>query len=152
MGLFFLLHMELSNKFEYAMLSLIALAACYATGESLQIREIAARQNIPNRYLEEILATLRRGGLIKSIRGVKGGYVLARDPQKMTLLDAFRCIEGLDTERKQNSTPTTVETEVIQQMWQDAGQAAYSVLEKYTLKDLCEQREKRRQMELMYYI
>jgi Rrf2 family protein len=145
--------MELSNKFEYAILSLVALAACYATGESLQIREIAARQNIPNRYLEEILATLRRGGLIKSIRGVKGGYVLARDPQKMTLLDAFRCIEGLDTVgREQNSTPTTVETEVIQQMWQDASQAAYSVLEKYTLHDLCEQREKRRQMELMYYI
>ncbi|MBW4499924.1 MAG: Rrf2 family transcriptional regulator [Scytonema hyalinum WJT4-NPBG1] len=145
--------MELSNKFEYAILSLVALAACYATGESLQIREIAARQNIPNRYLEEILATLRRGGLIKSIRGVKGGYVLARDPQKMTLLDAFRCIEGLDAVgREQNSTPTTVETEVIQQMWQDASQAAYSVLEKYTLHDLCEQREKRRQMELMYYI
>ncbi len=145
--------MELSNKFEYAILSLVALAACYATGESLQIREIAARQNIPNRYLEEILATLRRGGLIKSIRGVKGGYVLARDPQKITLLDAFRCIEGLDAVgREQNSTPTTVETEVIQQMWQDASQAAYSVLEKYTLHDLCEQREKRRQMELMYYI
>lgn len=145
--------MELSNKFEYAVLSLVALASCYATGESLQIREIAARQNIPNRYLEEILATLRRGGLIKSIRGIKGGYVLARDPRKMTLLDAFRCIEGLDAvEREQNSTSTTVETEVIQEMWQDARQAAYSVLEKYTLQDLCEQREKRRQMELMYYI
>ena len=145
--------MELSNKSEYAILSLIALAACYSTGESLQIREIAARQNIPNRYLEEILATLRRGGLIKSIRGVKGGYVLARDPRKITLLDAFRCIEGLDAGvPDKHSTPTTVETEVIEEMWQDARQAAYSVLEKYTLHELCEQREKRRQMELMYYI
>jgi Rrf2 family protein len=87
--------MELSNKTEYAILSLLALAKCYADGESLQIREIAARQNIPNRYLEELLATLRRGGLIKSIRGVKGGYVLAREPQKITILDALRCIEGL---------------------------------------------------------
>ncbi|MBW4634990.1 MAG: Rrf2 family transcriptional regulator [Iphinoe sp. HA4291-MV1] len=145
--------MELSNKSEYAILSLIALAACYSTGESLQIREIAALQNIPNRYLEELLATLRRGGLIKSIRGVKGGYILAREPQKITLLDAFRCIEGLDADvSKKNSTPTSVETEVIQEIWQEARQAAYSVLQKYTLYDLCKQRAKRRQMELMYYI
>ncbi|WP_017318636.1 RrF2 family transcriptional regulator [Mastigocladopsis repens] len=145
--------MELSNKSEYAILSLIALAACYFTGESLQIREIAARQNIPNRYLEELLATLRRGGLIKSIRGVKGGYVLARDPRKITLLDAFRCIEGLDADvPDKTSTSKTVETEVIQEMWEEARQAAYSVLQKYTLHDVCEQRAKRRQMELMYYI
>ncbi|ARV62840.1 transcriptional regulator [Nostocales cyanobacterium HT-58-2] len=145
--------MELSNKTEYAILSLMALAACYPISESLQIREIAARQNIPNRYLEELLATLRRGGLIKSIRGVKGGYVLARDPRKITLLDAFLCIEGLDAGvPNRNSTSQTVETEVIQELWHEACQAAYSVLQKYTLHDLCEQREKRRQMELMYYI
>ncbi|NMG10251.1 Rrf2 family transcriptional regulator [Brasilonema sp. UFV-L1] len=145
--------MELSNKTEYAILSLIALAACYSTGESLQIREIAARQNIPNRYLEELLATLRRGGLIKSIRGVKGGYVLAREPQKITLLDAFHCMEGLDAGvPNKNSTQTSVETEVIQEIWQEARQAAYSVLQKYTLHDLHEQRAKRRQMECMYYI
>ncbi|NJM70020.1 MAG: Rrf2 family transcriptional regulator [Scytonema sp. RU_4_4] len=145
--------MELSNKTEYAILSLIALAACYSDGESLQIREIAVRQNIPNRYLEELLATLRRGGLIKSIRGVKGGYVLAREPQKITLLDAFRCMQGLDVDvPNKNPTTTSVETEVIQEIWQEACQAAYSVLQKYTLHDLCEQRAKQRQMENMYYI
>jgi Rrf2 family protein len=145
--------MELSNKTEYAILSLIALAACYSSGESLQIREIAARQDIPNRYLEELLATLRRGGLIKSIRGVKGGYVLAREPRKITLLDAFRCMEESDTDApKKNSTPTSIETQVIQEVWQEACQAAYSILQKHTIHDLCEQRGKRRQMEFMYYI
>ncbi|MBW4595348.1 MAG: Rrf2 family transcriptional regulator [Brasilonema angustatum HA4187-MV1] len=145
--------MELSNKTEYAVLSLIALAACYSSGESLQIREIAARQNIPNRYLEELLATLRRGGLIKSIRGVKGGYVLAREPQKITVLDAFRCMEQADADvPKQNSTPTSAETEVIQEVWQEGCEAAYSVLQKYTIHDICEQRAKGRQMESMYYI
>lgn len=145
--------MELSNKTEYAILSLIALAKCYDSGESLQIREIAARQNIPNRYLEELLATLRRGGLIKSIRGVKGGYVLAREPHKITLLDALCCIEGLDTTAPPKVvTPKTVETEVIQDMWQEVRQAAYSILENYTLKDLCERRMTRQHMGLMYYI
>ncbi|NMG18033.1 RrF2 family transcriptional regulator [Brasilonema bromeliae] len=145
--------MELSNKTEYAILSLIALAACYSSGESLQIREIAVRQNIPNRYLEELLATLRRGGLIKSIRGVKGGYVLAREPRKITLLDAFRCMEEADEDvPNKKSTPTSVETEVVQEVWQEACEAAYSVLQKYTIHDLYEQRGKRRQMEFMYYI
>ncbi|KYC41631.1 Rrf2 family transcriptional regulator [Scytonema hofmannii PCC 7110] len=144
--------MELSNKTEYAILSLLALAKCYADGESLQIREIAARQNIPNRYLEELLATLRRGGLIKSIRGVKGGYVLAREPQKITVLEALRCIEGLDDEPGKPSNIKTVETEVIRDVWQEVRQAAYDVLQKHTLQDLCEQRISKRQMELMYYI
>jgi Rrf2 family protein len=144
--------MELSNKTEYAILSLLALAKCYADGESLQIREIAARQNIPNRYLEELLATLRRGGLIKSIRGVKGGYVLAREPQKITILDALRCIEGAEDEPSKSSNIQTVETEVIHDVWQEVRQAAYDVLQKHTLQDLCEQRISKRQMELMYYI
>ncbi|KAF3886134.1 MULTISPECIES: RrF2 family transcriptional regulator [Nostocales] len=144
--------MELSNKTEYAILSLLALAKCYADGESLQIREIAARQNIPNRYLEELLATLRRGGLIKSIRGVKGGYVLAREPQKITVLEALRCIEGSDDEPGKPSNIKTVETEVIRDVWQEVRQAAYDVLQKHTLQDLCEKRISKQQMELMYYI
>ncbi|MEC4814726.1 MAG: Rrf2 family transcriptional regulator [Scytonema sp. PMC 1069.18] len=145
--------MELTNKSEYALLSLLALAKSYSSGESLQIREIAAQQNIPNRYLEELLATLRRGGLIKSIRGVKGGYVLAREPQKITVLDALRCIEGLGmSEPTKSSIPKTVETDVIDEVWEEVCQEAFAVLEKYTLQDLCDRRMTRQQMELMYYI
>jgi Rrf2 family protein len=145
---------ELSNKSEYALLALLELASCYSTGESLQIRQIAALQDIPNRYLEQLLATLRRGGLIKSIRGAKGGYVLARDPRKITILDAFSCIEGSDVPASSpdDTSPTTVESDVIHEVWQEARQAAYSVMQNYTLQDLCERRAVRRNMELMYYI
>ncbi|MHC5730890.1 MAG: RrF2 family transcriptional regulator, partial [Nostoc sp.] len=116
-------------------------------------REIAALQDIPNRYLEQLLATLRRGGLINSIRGAKGGYVLARDPQKITVLDAFSCMEGSDIVVSNcEPTPNTVEGELIQEVWQEARQAANSVLEKYTLQDLCDRRAIRQQKELMYYI
>ncbi len=145
--------MELSNKFEYALLALLELASCYNSGESLQIRQIAALQDIPNRYLEQLLATLRRGGLIKSIRGAKGGYVLARDPRKITIQDAFNCIEGADAVMPaEDAPPQTVESDVIYEVWQEARQAANSVLQKYTLQDLCERRATRRHMELMYYI
>ena len=145
--------MVISNKSEYALLALLELASCYPKGEALQIREIAALQDIPNRYLEQLLATLRRGGLINSIRGAKGGYVLARDPQKITVLDAFSCMDGSDIVLSDcEPTPNTVEGELIQEVWQEARQAANSVLEKYTLQDLCERRAIRQQKELMYYI
>ncbi|WP_138502603.1 RrF2 family transcriptional regulator [Nostoc sp. PA-18-2419] len=145
--------MVISNKSEYALLALLELATCYPNGDALQIREIAVLQDIPNRYLEQLLATLRRGGLIKSIRGAKGGYVLARDPRTITVLDAFTCMEGSDVVVSTcEPPPSTVEGELIQEVWQEARQAANSVLEKYTLQDLCDRRAIRQQKELMYYI
>ncbi len=142
--------MQLSSKSEYAILSLLELALRYESGESLQIRQIAALQNIPDRYLEQLLATLRRGGLIKSIRGVNGGYVLARAPHKITLLDAVNCMEG--SEAVKNSKLKTVESNVIHSIWQEACVEANSVLQQCTLADLCKRRELRHQMGLMYYI
>lgn len=146
--------MELSNKSEYAILALLELSLCYSKGETLQIREIAALQNIPNRYLEQLLATLRRRGLIKSIRGAKGGYMLAREPEKITLLDALYSMEGIEqVVAAFKPTIQTIEGEVIQEVWLEATQAANSVLENYTLKDLCELRAKQQRQEvLMYYI
>jgi Rrf2 family protein len=109
---------ELSNKTEYALLSLLELATFYAKNEPLQIREIAALQHIPSRYLEQLLATLRRKGLIKSIRGAKGGYILAREPGKITLLEALECMEGLDSVVSNfEAHQHTIEGEVIQDVW-----------------------------------
>lgn len=145
--------MELSCKCEYALLALLELATQYNEGEPLQIRQIAAQQNIPDRYLEQLLATLRRGGLLKSQRGAKGGYILAREPWKITLLEVFGCLEGLDTRASEDEVnPKTVESTVVQAIWQEARQAANLVLQKYTLQDLCEQLATKRQLDIMYYI
>lgn len=145
--------MELSCKCEYALLALLELATQYNEGEPLQIRQIAAQQNIPDRYLEQLLATLRRGGLLKSQRGAKGGYILAREPWKITLLEVFGCLEGLDTRSSEDEVnPKTVESTVVQEIWQEARQAANLVLQKYTLQDLCEQQAAKRQLDIMYYI
>ena len=144
--------MELSSKSEYALLAMLELANCYPRNESLQIQQIALLQNIPNRYLEQLLATLRRGGLIKSIRGSKGGYILARDPQKITLLDVLNCIEGIETVLTDDGTSKTTESTIIQDVWCEARQAANSVWQKYTLQNICELRDNRRQIQFMYYI
>jgi len=144
---------ELSCKNEYALLALIELAAHYESGEPLQIRQISAQQQIPDRYLEQLLANLRRCGLVRSQRGAKGGYVLAREPWKINLFEVMTCLDGADAQPvDKNSVPKNVEGAVITEVWQEAHEAANAVLQRYTLKDLCEKRDARRQLDIMYYI
>ncbi|NJS16007.1 MAG: Rrf2 family transcriptional regulator [Nostocaceae cyanobacterium CSU_2_110] len=145
--------MELSSKLQYALLALLELASSYESGQPLQIQQIADAQNIPKRYLEQLLATLRRGGLIKSTRGVKGGYVLAREPRQITVLDAVSCIEGQEALLPStNPTSETVDGKVIQGVWQDGLQALFKVLQEHSLADLCELRHQHLPIQLMYYI
>jgi len=145
---------ELSCKSEYAILALLELATHYQKGEPLQIRQIAAQQNIPDRYLEQLLATLRRGGLVKSQRGSKGGYFLTREPGKITLFDVFVCVEGLDKLKntQQETEPKTSDSAVVEDIWEEARQAANSVLKNYTLVDLCQKRDSQKHVDIMYYI
>jgi Rrf2 family protein len=144
---------ELSCKTEYALLALLELTGYYKEGEPLQIRQIAAEQNIPDRYLEQLLATLRRCGLVRSQRGAKGGYILGREPWKITLLDVISCLEGSDSQpSKGDTTSKTVEGAVVSEIWQEVHARANEVLRGYTLQDLCEKRDARRQLDIMYYI
>ncbi len=145
--------MELSCKSEYAILALLEMAAHYESGEPLQIRQIAAQQHIPDRYLEQLLATLRRGGIVKSQRGSKGGYLLTREPRKIILFEILECLEGSEARTgEENVNSKTVDSSVIEEIWQEASRAANSVLQKYTLQDLCEKRDSLRQLDIMYYI
>ena len=101
--------MELSCKSEYAILALLEMATHYESGEPMQIRQIATQQKIPDRYLEQLLATLRRGGIVKSQRGSKGGYLLAREPRKISIFEILECLEGLDVQTgEQNTNPTSL--------------------------------------------
>ncbi|MGB3136714.1 MAG: Rrf2 family transcriptional regulator [Nodosilinea sp.] len=144
--------MDLSAKSEYALLALLELSPHYPSGEPLQIRQIASQQNIPDRYLEQLLATLRRAGLVKSQRGARGGYMLARDPWKITLYDVVSCIEGFEPRADPAQASNTPEAQIIQGMWSEVRQAAEDVLQKYTLQDLVEKRDAQQQVDIMYYI
>ncbi|WP_008307714.1 RrF2 family transcriptional regulator [Leptolyngbya sp. PCC 6406] len=144
--------MELSCKSEYALLALVELGLHHTSNEPMQIRQIAVQQNIPDRYLEQLLATLRRAGLVRSQRGARGGYLLARLPWQITLYDVVRCIEGLDAQGEPQDCPQTSEAVVITEVWQEVRQAAESVLQKYTLQDLLDRRNAKQQVDIMYYI
>ena len=144
--------MELSSKSEYALLALVELSEHYTSNEPLQIRQIASQQNIPDRYLEQLLATLRRAGLVRSQRGARGGYLLARAPWQITLYEVVSCIEGFDNTGETYKSPNTSDGIIITEIWQEVCQAAEAVLQKYTLQDLWERRNTKQQVDFMYYI
>lgn len=144
--------MELSCKTEYTLLALMELASHYSRREPLQIRQIAAQQEIPDRYLEQLLAALRRGGLVLSQRGAKGGYILAREPWEISVLDAIACLEGSDSRQPLVATGKTVEGEVVVQVWQEIRDRTATILQQYTLQDLCDRRDARAHAAIMYYI
>lgn len=144
--------MELSCKTKYALLALLELASVHQQKEPLQIRQIAEKQNISDRYLEQLLATLRRGGLVKSQRGAKGGYLLAREPWSITLLDIMKCLEGSEAPYGDPPPINTAEQAVVQEIWQDIEQHMEAQLQQYNLQTLAEQRNTKQQVDLMYYI
>ncbi|WP_186708848.1 RrF2 family transcriptional regulator [Euhalothece natronophila] len=144
--------MELSCKTKYALLALLELAAYHQKREPLQIRQIAEKQEISDRYLEQLLATLRRGGLVKSQRGAKGGYLLAREPWQITLLDVVECLEGLESSTPEGSPINTAEKAVVQEIWQVIDDNIKRQLQKYNLQTLSEQCYHKQRTDLMYYI
>jgi Rrf2 family protein len=145
--------MEFSCRIGYVILALVELAAQYEKGEPLQLKEIAARQHLPCRYLEHLLALLRRSALVRSQRGVNGGYTLARPPHEITLLDIVNGIEGLDGQVPEEvSNLKTPESRVVLDVWQEAHDAANEVLKHYTLAELLQKRDAQANGKLMYYI
>jgi len=147
------LTVELSCKSEYAVLALLELTTHFSQGEPLQIRQIAAQQSIPDRYLEQLLAMLRRGGLVRSQRGAKGGYLLAREPWNITVLEALECIEGGTIQQTSaDEEPKTCESAIVREIWQEARECAQTILNNYTLQDLHDLRDQRQDVNLMYYI
>lgn len=146
--------MELSLKSEYAILAMLELANNFVIDQPLQIRQIATQQNIPDRYLEQLLATLKRQGLVKSQRGAKGGYILARAPWEISLLEIIRGIEGYDpiSEKNSKSGNDSASLSVILEVWEAAQKSASNVLDGCTLKDLCDRQRQRQIATTMYYI
>ncbi len=88
--------MRLSKKGEYAIKALQTLTFSYKdkSNQHLHLREIAGREDIPVKFLEHIMAALKRGGVVKSEKGKGGGYILARSPDEITLGEVIRLMDG----------------------------------------------------------
>jgi Rrf2 family protein len=86
--------MRLSTKSEYACLALIALARNYESGRLCTIADIAKQQDIPKKYLEQLLLILKRAGSVKSYKGPDGGYKLAKNPGRISVAEVVRLMDG----------------------------------------------------------
>ncbi len=130
--------MKLSTRGRYATRALLDLAL-HGGGTPVSLREVAKRQGISAKYLDQILSQLRHAGYIRASRGSRGGFQLTADPESLTLLDIVTAVEGqtaivdcvLDPARCERA-PDCVTREV----WQEATQAVERVLRGITLADL----------------
>ena len=98
--------MNISVKGEYALQAIFDLAT-QAPGDPVKIADIARRQNIPQKFLELILASLKQGGFVESRRGAEGGYRLARPADQITIGDVLRFVEDGKRARRKVSGPFT---------------------------------------------
>jgi Rrf2 family protein len=85
--------MKLSTRGRYGIHAMYDLAVHYGDGPQ-SIKCIAERQGIPEAYLEQLIGQLRRSGLVKSVRGAQGGYLLSRSPSEITVGEVLRTLEG----------------------------------------------------------
>lgn len=83
----------ISAKGAYGLYAMMELTRTHR-GDSVQIKDIADAQDIPQHYLEQLLVTLRKAGFVKSYRGTNGGYALAKAPSDVTVLDILTALEG----------------------------------------------------------
>jgi Rrf2 family protein len=143
--------LDLSAKVEYALLALLELANHYADKTPTTMSDISAKHPIPERYLEQILSNLRRAGVLQSQRGSKGGFILAREPRQITLLEVVIMLDG-EQKEKESNCEENLEKGLVMEIWQQADVSAQSILSQYTIQDLCEEREARLQKSQMYYI
>lgn len=85
--------MKLSTKGRYGVKAMLDLALHNSEGQ-ISLKSIAERQDISENYLEQLFATLRKAGLVKSIRGSQGGYILSQEPESITIGSILRALEG----------------------------------------------------------
>jgi Rrf2 family iron-sulfur cluster assembly transcriptional regulator len=136
--------MRLSTKGRYAVMAMVDLAR-HSEGEPVSLAEIAERQEISLSYLEQLFAKLRKGGLIKSVRGPGGGYLLAHDRDETRIADiilavdepirATRCAPGAPVGCRGNRTRC-----LTHDLWEELGNQIHLYLSSVSLGDVCEHR------------
>jgi Rrf2 family cysteine metabolism transcriptional repressor len=132
--------MRLSTKGEYASRAMLELSRRYHDGP-IHSREISKAQEIPPRFLEQILLLLKRAGYLKSRKGQKGGYVLAKSPGEITVAEVIRVMDGplapIDCVSVMAHETCPMEgTCGLRWLWKDVRDAVAEILEKTTFADL----------------
>jgi Rrf2 family cysteine metabolism transcriptional repressor len=134
--------MRLSTKGEYASRAMLELSRRYEDGP-IHSREISKAQEIPQKFLEQILLLLKRAGYLKSRKGQKGGYVLAKPPGAINVAEVIRVMDGplapIDCVSVMANEPCPMEkTCGLRWLWKEVRDSVAGILERTTFADLVE--------------
>lgn len=133
--------MQISTRGRYGLRAMVDLAI-YAVDEYVPLNSIAERQNISESYLEQLFSALRKGGLVKSIKGSQGGYTLVDKPAQITVGAVLRLLEGkLFTAAEDSipeSGPSTIEYCLSVNVWEKINASICSIVDSISLQDLVE--------------
>src|ERR671933_585824 len=134
--------MKVSTRVHYGLRAMTELARSYREDRLLSIAEIARSEGLPLAYLEQLVGELRRAGLVEGTRGVRGGYLLARAPEMITVGDVYRVLEGevapVDC-TAEDYLPGSCTREMVclsRSVWERVQAAILKVLDSTTLDDL----------------
>jgi Rrf2 family protein len=127
-----------SKKLVYAVESVVDIA--YNGGsEPVRSREIAKRQGVPHRYLEQVMQRLVHAGILRGVRGPRGGYLLARERRRITLGQIARVVRELENldEDEAADAASELADQVLQPIWNEMQEEMMNRLDKVTIEDLC---------------
>ena len=135
--------MKVSTRGDYASRALLSLALHGDLGEPTSVRDIAERTALPQPYLEQILLALKGAGLVRSKRGVGGGYVLARSPEEITLAQVVSAVDGpiVAGDFAEPHTQGACDHEgqcVLLAVWAEVGAVMRNHLQSFTLAQMVE--------------
>lgn len=136
--------MKVSTRGEYGVRAMVALARHHGEGP-MSIADIAKESSVPAAYLEQLVAPLRRAGIVKSKRGAHGGYILARSPDLVRVGDVYRVMEGpvapMDcvSENIDDQTCPLIEGCETRPIWLKVRDSIVEALDSTTLADLLAQ-------------
>lgn len=132
--------MLVSTKGRYALRIMVDLAVNGDGNEPVKIKDIARRQGISGKYLEQIISSLSRAGFVRSVRGNQGGYFLAHAPAEYTVGTILRAAEGnlapVECLNGEENLCSMQQDCVTLKLWRELDEAIRGVVDKYTLDDL----------------
>jgi Rrf2 family cysteine metabolism transcriptional repressor len=147
--------MKISTKIRYGTRAMLELACHYGEGP-IELREIAKREDISLKYLEQVIVPLRTAGLVKSARGSKGGYSLAKHPSEIYLKDLVETLDGplnLIECLRDPKVCQKVPNCITRDIWQEVSEAIDGIFHSVTLEDMVHRKkEKEARFPSMYQI
>ena len=139
------INMKITAKTEYGIRAIIEIAL--KENKPATVNEIARKQKMPGRFLEQVMAILKKEDIVKSLRGAHGGYILALKPEEITLKQVIQAIEGpmalVDCLEDENGS-SCIEVCTIKDVFEGVQSVILEALDSITIKDLIDKKVKRK--------